>query len=290
MDAPPYRVELASAPLPAHPTPLRHEAMNRLNSLAMNIYAKILLIHALLLLPATIARGESQLDSIQQLNEVVVTANRYSEVIPSQKLTGKELESLNSLSVADALRYFSGVQLKDYGGVGGIKTIDIRSMGSNHMGVYYNGIQLGNAQNGQVDLGKFSLENIEEISLYNGQRSDIFQSAREFGSAGSIYLTTRRPKFAEGETAHLKAGIKTGSFGLINPSVLFEYKISESLSATFNAEWINASGEYKFRYRRVTPSGEVAYDTTAVRENGDIDAVRFEGGLQGYLPRGKWQA
>ena len=232
--------------------------MNRLNSLAMNIYAKILLIHALLLLPATIARGESQLDSIQQLNEVVVTANRYSEVIPSQKLTGKELESLNSLSVADALRYFSGVQLKDYGGVGGIKTIDIRSMGSNHMGVYYNGIQLGNAQNGQVDLGKFSLENIEEISLYNGQRSDIFQSAREFGSAGSIYLTTRRPKFAEGETAHLKAGIKTGSFGTINPSVLFEYKISENLSATFNAEWINASGEYKFRYRRVTPSGEVA--------------------------------
>lgn len=277
-------------PLPAHPTPLRHEAMNRLNSLAMNIYAKILPILALLLLPATIARGESQLDSIQQLNEVVVTANRYSEVIPSQKLTGKELESLNSLSVADALRYFSGVQLKDYGGVGGIKTIDIRSMGSNHMGVYYNGIQLGNAQNGQVDLGKFSLENIEEISLYNGQRSDIFQSAREFGSAGSIYLTTRRPKFAEGETAHLKAGIKTGSFGTINPSVLFEYKISENLSATFNAEWINASGEYKFRYRRVTPSGEVAYDTTAVRENGDIDAVRFEGGLQGYLPRGKWKA
>ena len=121
-------------PLPAHPTPLRHEAMNRLNSLAMNINAKILPILALLLLPATIARGESQLDSIQQLNEVVVTANRYSEVIPSQKLTGKELESLNSLSVADALRYFSGVQLKDYGGVGGIKTIDIRSMGSNHMG------------------------------------------------------------------------------------------------------------------------------------------------------------
>lgn len=256
----------------------------------MNVYAKLFLILALLLAATSTVQGESQLDSIQQLNEVVVTANRYSEVIPSQKLTGKELESLNSLTVADALRYFSGVQLKDYGGVGGIKTIDIRSMGSNHMGVYYNGIQLGNAQNGQVDLGKFSLENIEEISLYNGQRSDIFQSAREFGSAGSIYLTTRRPKFAEGETAHLKAGIKTGSFGLINPSVLFEYKISENLSATFNAEWINASGKYKFRYRRVTPSGEVAYDTTAVRENGDIDAVRFEGGLQGYLPRGKWKA
>ena len=69
---------------------------------------------------------------------------------------------MNSFSVADAIRYFSGLQIKDYGGVGGLKTVNIRSMGTNHMGVYYNGIQLGNAQNGQVDLGKFSLENIEE--------------------------------------------------------------------------------------------------------------------------------
>ena len=153
------------------------------------------------LIPMVEAMAQEQLDSISvhTLNEVVVTANRFTEVIPSQKLTGKELEGLNSLSVADALRYFSGVQLKDYGGVGGIKTVNIRSMGSEQMGVFYNGIQLGNAQNGQVDLGKFSLENIEEISLYNGQRSDIFQTAREFGTAGSIYLTTRRPRF-EGRT------------------------------------------------------------------------------------------
>ena len=157
---------------------------------------------------------------IHTLNEVIVTANRFTEVIPSQKLTGKELEGLNSLSVADALRYFSGIQLKDYGGVGGIKTVNIRGMGSEQTGVYYNGIQLGKAQNGQVDLGKFSLENIEEISLYNGQRSDIFQTAREFGSAGSIYLTTRRPRFKEGEKAHLKAGLKVGSFDFLSPSVL----------------------------------------------------------------------
>ena len=245
------------------------------------------LLIGLLSLPAW---AQSKLDSIYTLNEVIVTANRFTEVIPSQKLTGKELQGLNTLSVADALRYFSGVQLKDYGGVGGVKTVNIRIMGSEQMGVYYNGIPIGNAQNGQVDLGKFSLENVEEISLYNGQRSDIFQTAREFGSAGSIYLTTRRPKFAPGKRANLKAGIKAGSFDFLNPSVLFEYKITDDIYATFNAEWINASGKYDFRYRRITPSGAVAYDTTAVRENGDIDAMRIEGGVQGYMSRGKWKA
>lgn len=96
------------------------------------------------------------------------------------------------------MRFFSGVQLKDYG-VLKIETIDVRSMGSNHMGVFYNGIQLGNAQNGQIDLGKFSLDNVESIALYNGQKSNLLQSARDFGSAGTLYITTRRPKFALGE-------------------------------------------------------------------------------------------
>ncbi len=127
------------------------------------------------------------------------------------------------------------------------------------------------------------------MSLYNGQKSEIFQSAREFGSAGSIYLTTRFPKFKEDENSNLKVGLKFGSFDLINPSVLFERRLSDNVSMSFNSEWINSSGKYKFRYRRVTPSGELAYDTTAVRQNGDIDAVRFEGGLHGYLPKGRWK-
>ena len=83
-----------------------------------------------------------EIDTIYELKEVVVTAQSYKEVIPAQTLKGRELEALRSHSVADALRYFSGIQIKDYGGVGGIKTVNIRSMGTNHMGVYYNGIEL----------------------------------------------------------------------------------------------------------------------------------------------------
>ena len=229
-------------------------------------------------------------DSIHLGDVTVTAANTYKDVIPAQTLRGEELEALRSHSVADALRFFSGVQLKDYGGVGGIKTVNIRSMGTNHSGVYYNGIELGNAQNGQVDLGKYSLDNIEAISLYNGQRSEIFQSAREFGSAGSIYLTSRFPTFKEGVNSHLKAALRVGSFNYFNPTFTFDYRLSRNVSLSRNGEWITSSGKYKFRYRRVTPSGELAYDTTAVRQNGDIDAVRFEAGVHGFTTRGRWKA
>ena len=76
-------------------------------------------------------------------------------------MEGKVLEKLSVHSVADALRYFSGVQIKDYGGIGGLKTVNIRAMGTQHVGVFYDGIELGNAQNGTVDLGRFSLDNME---------------------------------------------------------------------------------------------------------------------------------
>lgn len=88
----------------------------------------------------------------------------------AQELSGERLQRLNSHNVADALRYFSGIQIKDYGGVGGLKTVNIRSMGTNHVGVFYDGIELGNAQNGTVDLGRFSLDNMESVTLYNGQK------------------------------------------------------------------------------------------------------------------------
>ncbi|MCM1034203.1 MAG: TonB-dependent receptor [Paludibacter sp.] len=232
------------------------------------------------------AQQENATDSVLRqfrIEEVTVSAHPLEkDVIIPQRLQGAELERMNALSVADAIRYFSGVQLKDYGGVGGIKTINVRSMGSQHTGVFYNGVQLGNAQNGQVDLGKFSLDNVEEIALYNGQRSDIFQSAREFGTGGSIYLTTRRPRFKEGERVHAKAQMRAGSFALVNPSVGLDVKITDAISATMNAELVSSNGQYKFRYRRLTPAGDVAYDTTAVRQNGDINAIRVEAALNDY--------
>ena len=236
-----------------------------------------------------VIKAEERLDSVYKLHEVLVTAQQPSrDIIPVQTLSGKELQSLNSNSVADALRYFSGVQVKDYGGVGGIKTVNIRSMGTNHTGVVYDGVELGNAQNGQIDLGQFSLDNIEALSLYNGQKSEILQPAKDFGSAGTIYMRTRKPYFIEGESYHARATLRMGSFDLLNPSALVELKLNERISASLSAEWLNSSGKYKFRYRRVNPAGELAYDTTAVRENGDINATRIELNTYGSLRNGTW--
>ena len=182
----------------------------------MIVFQRSYLLLFLLLFPCAYTSAQSALvqtdldravDSIARqfsLDEVTVSARRREEpVIPVQKLQGARLEGLSTQSVADAVRYFSGVQIKDYGGVGGLKTVDVRSMGTNHLGVFYDGIEIGNAQNGTVDLGKFSMDNIEEIALYNGQKSEIFQSAKDYGSS----LRTRQtlqPQYHD-EGRHFRA-------------------------------------------------------------------------------------
>ena len=214
------------------------------------------------------------------LKEVVLEYNnaqykRHVSPAPVQTLDGEKLARLNSLNVADALRYFSGVQLKDYGGVGGLKTVNIRSMGSQHTGVFYDGVRLGNAQNGQVDLGKYSLNNMEQVSLYQGQRTDLDQPANGYASANSIYLKSKTPDFKTDKNYEADVTFKTGSFGLINPSFSFDYKLTDKLTSRVSAELVSADGEYEFSY------SNGSYDTTAVRNNADIKSYRVEAALYG---------
>ena len=248
----------------------------------------ILLLVTVSIFPSFASDIDAEMLDTLSLSEITITESRRKEVIRSQRLDGEMLQSLNSQSVADALRYFSGIQVKDFGGVGGIKTINIRSMGSHHVGVFYDGIQLGNAQNGQIDLGRYSLDNIEEINLYNGQKSNIFQSAKDFGSSGTIYIRTRRPRWSGNERFHFMGQVKTGSFGLINPEVVWEQRLSDRISLSASASYTNANGEYDFRYRRLNLDGTVAYDTTATRHNSDIEAFRAEVSAFGFLDKGQW--
>ena len=253
--------------------------------------ARILLLMVAVSSPlcCTVAH-EAEPDTVHAIEGVTVVGRKGRDIIPGERLSGERLKGLNTVSVADALRFFSGMQVKDYGGVGGIKTVNIRSMGSQHLGIYYDGVELGNAQNGQVDLGQYSMDNVGEVTVYNGQRSGIFQTASDFGSAGTVYIATRRPWFDSGETDHFRAKVKYGASDMLRVSGVWEHRFSERVTSSVTAGVLTSSGKYKFRYRRKNYDGSTAYDTTAVRENGDVQAVRAEANIYGQIRGGSWGA
>ena len=221
-----------------------------------------------------------------ELSQITVVAQRANrEVLPVQRMTGEVLQKMSLFSVADAIRYFSGAQIKDYGGAGGLKTVNVRSMGSHHVGIFYDGLEIGNAQNGVVDLGRFSLENMETVSLYNGQKSAIFQTAKDFASSSAVYFTSREPRFVGDKRHNFNVGMKGGSMGMVNPSFLWEHKLGNNVSLSVNTEFLYTSGRYKFTY-----TNRFGYDTTAYRQNGDVRTFRAEVGLFGKVKEGDWRA
>jgi vitamin B12 transporter len=222
------------------------------------------------------AASYAQSDTSRNLQEVKVNAILPPSVqsfLPSQTISASDFKRNASYNVADAIRNFSGVNIKDYGGIGGLKTVSVRSLGANHTGVQFDGIQVADAQNGQIDLGKINLENVASITLYNGQSDELLQPARAYASASMLVIKSLAPDFKHNTDHRISFGYKTGSFGLVNPTLLWQQKISKRWSMNFNSNWQKSHGKYKYR---VEGDGS---DTLAIRSNAQVSTLQSDAAL-----------
>lgn len=203
-----------------------------------------------------------------KLTSVIVIGNEESPT-PVQQINRASLEKINSVSVADVTRFFSGVLLKDYGGLGGLKTISVRSLGAGYTGVMYDGVLLSDVQAGQIDLGKISTTNIESVTLYNGQPVSFLMPAKNFAAGAVLDLQTISGADIKRENKWTgNAMLKAGSFDFFNPSATLRYT-KENFVHALSADWQSSEGDYPFR----------AYEqdgSTKIRTNGDIKALRLE--------------
>ena len=224
-------------------------------------------------------------DTLLHLPEVVITENYRNRAIrstlPMQILTEKAIQNLNALQISDVVKHFSGVTVKDYGGIGGLKTVSVRGLGASHTAVGYNGILLSDVQTGQIDIGRFSTDNVNTITLNQAQSDQIFQPARFFSAASVLHIHSRIPSFEQGDNTHGKGSLKTGSFGLINPTFYLEQKIGDRLAASFSGEWLSADGKYPY----VLHYGPSKNDSSSVekRQNTDVQNFRLEGAVFGKI-------
>ncbi len=227
----------------------------------------------------------SQIDTTHyhQLSGVeVVAKSRLSvtrEATPLQILDRAGIERLGVQDLSEAVKRFSGVTVQDYGGIGGLKTVSVRSLGAKHTAVSYDGVTVTDAQSGQVDISRFSLDNVEMVSLSIGQADDIFQTARMYASAGALSIKTSRPEFAT-RPFRLKAQVKGGSFGLVNPTLHYDQKLGKNWSASLHGDYLRADGDYPF----TLINGKL--EERKKRNNSDIETWRTELNLYGDLGKG----
>ncbi len=206
--------------------------------------------------------------------EVVERARRNinREAVPVQLMDQADFERLGLQELSDALKRFSGVTVKDYGGIGGLKTVSVRSLGAQHTAVSYDGITISDIQSGQVDISRFSLDNVESVTLSIGQTDDIFETARMYASAGALSIRTENPEFGD-KNHRIKGQVKAGSFGWVNTILRFDRKLSDHYTFSLLGDWSRADGQYKYTYA----NGDSVIH--GKRKNSDVKSFRTEANL-----------
>ena len=229
------------------------------------------------LLPPTIVAQENK-DSINGeaylLDGVTVTARRMPAKITSTtsvQVFGKEdLKNLGLQNMGDAVKRFAGTNVRDYGGIGGLKTVSVRNLGAAHTAVSYDGVAISNTQAGQIDIGRFSLDNVSTLSLAIGHDDNLLQSARLFASAGVLNIETEKPHFENGKRHHTQVQMRGGSFGYLTPAIRHWQALGERTKLSVEGNYLHAEGEYPFTLKNGT------LVTEQKRINSDVESYQGE--------------
>lgn len=200
------------------------------------------------LLPAMAAAQDTVKRHV--LNEVQVStqappSETYTST-PTQVVTVEKMEQTGAVQLSDAVKQMNGVTIKDYGGVGGIKTMSARGLGSQFSSLIIDGVAVNDCQNGQIDLGRYLLGNSAYVSFSNAQHDAPLQSARAFAAGNVVMMETQCPQFKEWRPFNLKVGMEGGSFHLYSPTLSWEQRITKRLSYSLWGNFIASRGNYPF--------------------------------------------
>ena len=229
----------------------------------------------------SMALAQEQKDSINGkihlLDDVTVTARRMPAKITSttsvQVLGREDLKNLGLQNMGDAVRRFAGTNVRDYGGIGGLKTVSVRNLGAAHTAVSYDGVAISNTQAGQIDIGRFSLDNISTLSLAIGHDDNLLQSARLFASAGVLNIETEKPQFEKGRKHLTQVQLRGGSFGYYTPALRHWQQLGECTRLSIDGNYLKADGTYPYTLK----NGNLM--TEEKRTNSDIESVQGEANL-----------
>ena len=199
---------------------------------------------------------------------------------PVIEISSSSIERSGARELHEVLRTLPGLNVKDYGGIGGMKTVSVRGLGANHTSVCVDGMLVNDAQHGSIDLSGFDLDDTGNILVETVSADGIFKPARAFSSGSVISLATKAPDLG-GKTARLSARMVYGSFGTLKPTIRFDGKLADGWVVTARGSYLRSNGNYPFGYDGL--SGE---RINLRREGSDVSAFKSLLRLEGNTHKG----
>ncbi len=214
------------------------------------MYLRLFLFSSVLCICGNEVSAQDNNDTTYHIRQVDVTAGKHADNItaskPIQQMTKEEIDQLGIHELSDVVKRFAGANVRDYGGIGGMKTVSVRNLGAQHTAVSYDGITISNTQAGQIDIGRFSLDNVENVSLAVGSDDNLMQTARHYASAGVLSINTERPTLTPEHPFKLKGSLRAGSFGLLSQNLRAWQRLGDRTVVSLDGTFMRADGAYPF--------------------------------------------
>ncbi len=203
--------------------------------------------------------------------DVVETARTRAlrAAVPVHVLERDEMRQMGITGFADALHHLPSVTLRDYGGAGGMKTVSVRGLGTKHTGVAVDGLMLSDALSGEIDLGRYSLADVERLSLSIGDADDIFVPARTAAQPAVLFMNSLAQPLP-GWQPRVSADVRAGSYGYVSPHLTVQQPLGDRLTLGATGSYTHADNGYPFTFRNVS------LVTREHRRNSRMDAAHGE--------------
>lgn len=163
---------------------------------------------------------------------------------PMQRLDSASLQRQGITDIGDALRRFSGINLRDYGGAGGLKTASVRGLGAAHTAVSYDGLSVTDTRQGQIDLSQFSTDRLGSITLQSMGAEELLSPVRS-QSMALVSLSTPWAAYTD-RRLHGRMAFHQASFSTYAPSLSFQQNVAERTAVKVDADYFFARNDYPF--------------------------------------------
>ena len=191
-----------------------------------------------------------------------ITSDNALKYSAGNIISKSEMEKLGSWQVPDALSYTPGIYIKNYGGLGGLKTISIRGTSAQQTLIMLNGMPLNSPQNGVFDLSAFPATMTQNIELTRGGASAIYGG----NAVGGVV------NFLSDIPRDISMMFNAGSFNQLMMAAQLPYKsefefLGKPTRTGFSAniEYSRSDGNYNFNTMQFGKSVKMT------RKNGDFE-------------------
>ncbi len=196
--------------------------------------------HIILFFFLSVVSTYAQLDSIQQLPEVMLTDSKlvhFSKGFKLEKLNDSIVER-NATSLTEILRYNSSIYFKE-NGFGMASSPSFRGTNAAQTAVIWNGININSIFTGQTDFNTISPLNYDEISIRSGGGGVQYGSG---AVGGSIHLNN---SFSFDKIDSTEIGIRNGSFSTLGGN----FSTTKTWGVHYlnvGVDFINSENDYEY--------------------------------------------